>query len=103
MNANHRSKLFFDISNDPLITQNAYWLENARIAYSCPANSWEIATYVRNSSYGHYLIGATDLTRLFGLLEPCVGHGATGQIHPPAASAPQLPVRKVRPSGSAFV
>jgi len=70
---NYKSKQFFDTSNDPLTTQSAYWIENARVSYSFKEAHWEVAAYVHNLSGEKYLIDAFDLTSPFGLIEDVVG------------------------------
>jgi len=72
-NANFRSKQFFDTSNDPLITQRSYWLENARIAYAFDQGVWELAAFVRNLSNQKYLSDAFDESSPFGFVEEVVG------------------------------
>jgi iron complex outermembrane receptor protein len=72
-NANFKSHQFFDTSNDPLITQNAYWIENARVAYAFDDGRWEVAGWVHNLSNKEYLSDSFDLSSPFGLIEQVVG------------------------------
>jgi iron complex outermembrane receptor protein len=71
--ANYRSHQFFDISNDPYITQTGYWLENVRVAYQFPGDKWEVAAFVRNLSGQKYLLDAFDLTSPFGFIQGIEG------------------------------
>ena len=36
-NANYKSHVFFDVSNDPYIEQAGYWIANARASYATDA------------------------------------------------------------------
>jgi iron complex outermembrane recepter protein len=59
---NYQSKVFFDTANNPLLSQDAYWLWNARIAYRSPDNKWELAGFVRNIGNEEYFTYAVDLS-----------------------------------------
>lgn len=61
-NANYKSHQFFDIANSPYLTQEGYWLENARIAYSFDNDQWEVAGFVHNLSGQHYFLDIFDLS-----------------------------------------
>ena len=71
--ASYKSKQFFDTSNDPLTTQDAYWLENFRAGYTFDGAHWEVALFVRNLSDKKYLSDSFDLSSPFGLIEQVVG------------------------------
>ncbi|HEY2659418.1 MAG TPA: TonB-dependent receptor [Caulobacteraceae bacterium] len=71
--ASYKSHQFFDISNDPYTTQNAYWLENVRVAYQFKDDRWEVAAFVRNLSGQKYFLDAFDLTSPFGLIQGIMG------------------------------
>ena len=60
--ANFKSHQFFDVANSPYLTQNAYWLENARVAYSFDDDHWEAAAFVRNLSGEKYFLDVFDLS-----------------------------------------
>jgi iron complex outermembrane receptor protein len=60
--ANYKSHQFFDVANSPFLTQNSYWLENARIAYSFDDDHWEAAAFARNLSGQKYFIDVFDLS-----------------------------------------
>ena len=70
--ATYKSHQFFDTANDPYTTQDGYWLENARVAYSPPGSHWEVAGYVRNLSDEKYLLDAFDLS-FVGFIQGIVG------------------------------
>jgi iron complex outermembrane receptor protein len=65
----YKSHQFFDISNDPYVTQAAYWIENLRIAYTFASGTMELAAYGRNLSNQQYLVDAFDLTSSFGFIQ----------------------------------
>ena len=71
--ANYKSHQFFDISNDPYITQTGYWLENVRVAYQLPGDKWEVAAFVRNLTGQHYFVDAFDLINPFGFIQGIEG------------------------------
>lgn len=72
-NANYRTKQYFDTTNDPLITQRGYWLENARIAYAFDQGIWELAAVGRNLSNQKYVTDAFDESNPFGFVQEIVG------------------------------
>ena len=71
-NANYKSHVFFDTSNDPYIQQIGYWLGNLRAAYDFSKN-WEIAAYVHNVANKEYYSDKFDLTSTFGLIQGIMG------------------------------
>ena len=73
VNANFKSHQFFDVSNDPLITQSGYWIANARMAYQFASDRYEVAAYVRNIANKEYYVDKFDLTAPFGFMEGVVG------------------------------
>jgi iron complex outermembrane receptor protein len=73
VNANFKSHQFFDVSNDPLITQDGYWIANARMAYQFASDRYEVAAYVRNIANKEYYVDKFDLTAPFGFMEGIVG------------------------------
>ena len=72
--ADFKSKMFFDTTNDPLITQGKYWLFNGRIGYThnLPKGTIELAVFGRNLTDKKYLVGGSNLSP-FGMLEDIVG------------------------------
>ncbi len=71
--ASYRSKVFFDLANEPLITQDGYWLFDARMSYSINDDRWRFSIFGRNLSDQEYLNEAFDLRDSFGLLQQIVG------------------------------
>ncbi len=63
---------FFSVNNDPLLTQEAYWLTNARIEYAAPDDRWSVAVWARNVTDEDYLVTGFDLVS-FGFDQLIVG------------------------------
>jgi iron complex outermembrane receptor protein len=74
----YRGKQFFDVRNDPLLTQTGYWLWNARVAYATDDGRWEFAAFGKNLTGTEYLNYAVNLSSPFGLLEEVVGAPRSG-------------------------
>jgi iron complex outermembrane receptor protein len=72
VSASYKSHQFYDSTNDPYLTQDAYWVENARVAYSF--GRWEVAAYVKNLSANKYWTLAFDSTSPFGFIQPIMGN-----------------------------
>ncbi len=83
--ASYKSKVFFDLANDPLITQEGLWLFSARASYVINDGQWVFSIYGHNLSDEKYLNESFDLTQTFGFLEQIVGPpltvGAEVQFH----------------------
>jgi iron complex outermembrane receptor protein len=62
LSANFKSHQFFDIANSPFLTQRAYWIENARVAYAFDDDQWEAAAYIHNLSGQKYFLDVFDLS-----------------------------------------
>lgn len=54
----HRSKIFFEVPNNPVTSQGAVTLFNARAGFSFADDRFEIAGFVRNASDEDYLLDA---------------------------------------------
>lgn len=67
--ASYRSKVFFDPGNDPLIAQDAYWVVDARAAYTIDDGRWQLAVFGRNLTDEEYTNMAFNLQSSFGLLQ----------------------------------
>jgi iron complex outermembrane recepter protein len=63
-----KSHQFFDPTNDPYITQSAYWLQNARVAFTI--DKLELSGYVHNLANKFYLADAFDSIEPFGYVQP---------------------------------
>ena len=70
---NYRTRQYFDVANDPLITQKRYGLANVRASYAFDQGRWTVAGYVRNLFDKHYLSDAINLTNPFGFVQDVVG------------------------------
>ena len=78
--ASYRGDQFFDIRNDPLLQQEAYWLVDARIGYETPNGRWSVAAFGRNLTGEKYVNFAVNLTSTFGLLQQTVGAPRVGGV-----------------------
>jgi len=54
----HRSRIFFEVPNNPLISQDAVTLVNARAGLSFADDRYEIAGFIRNATNEDYLLDA---------------------------------------------
>ncbi len=54
----HRSRIFFEVPNNPLISQEAVTLVNARAGVSFAGNRYEVAAFIRNAFDEDYLLDA---------------------------------------------
>ena len=64
----YRTRVFLDPQAVDLISQPAYWLFNARLAYRTLDERIEVAGWVRNLADEQYLVDVFDLTREFGTI-----------------------------------
>ena len=71
--ANYKGHAFFDISDNPYLQQEAYWLENLRLAYAFAHRRLEVAVYVHNLSDEAYYVDKFDLSSPFGFIQGVVG------------------------------
>lgn len=46
--ANYQSKVFFEIMNNPINSEGAYWLVNARVGARSPDGRWNVSLFARN-------------------------------------------------------
>lgn len=63
----HRSRIFFEVPNDPLISQEAVTLVNARAGLSFADDRYEIAGFIRNAFDEEYLLDAGNTGGAFGI------------------------------------
>jgi outer membrane receptor protein involved in Fe transport len=61
-NGSWRSKVFLDPQGLDLISQDAYWQHNARLAYRTPGGQFEIAAWVENIKETRYKIDVFDVS-----------------------------------------
>ena len=71
--ASYKSKVFFDLANDPLIAQSGYWLFDARASYVLNDGQWTFSVYGHNLGDEQYDNFAFNLSQTFGFLEQIVG------------------------------
>lgn len=48
LQANYQSKVFFEIQNNPINSEDSYWLIGARVGADIDDGRWNVAAYVRN-------------------------------------------------------
>ncbi|MGB3470720.1 MAG: TonB-dependent receptor [Erythrobacter sp.] len=63
----HRSRIFFEVPNNPLISQEAVTLVNARAGVSFGDDRYEIAGFIRNAFDEEYLLDAGNTGGAFGV------------------------------------
>lgn len=63
----HRSQIFFEVPNNPLISQDAVTIVNARAGISFGDDRYEIAGFIRNAFDEDYLLDAGNTGRAFGI------------------------------------
>ena len=63
----YRSQIFFEVPNNPLISQNAVTLVNARAGVSFADERYEIAGFLRNATGKDYLLDAGNTGGAFGV------------------------------------
>jgi outer membrane receptor protein involved in Fe transport len=63
----YRSQIFFEVPNNPLISQKAVTLINARGGVSFANERYEIAAFVRNATNRDYLLDAGNTGGAFGI------------------------------------
>ncbi|MCH8891404.1 MAG: TonB-dependent receptor [Myxococcales bacterium] len=74
---NYRSKVYLDPQQLDPISQDGYWLHNARIAYRTPDDRIELAFWVSNIFEQEYKIDVFDLTREFNTILEAWGEPRT--------------------------
>lgn len=63
----HRSRIFFEVPNNPLISQAAVTLVNARGGLSFADERFEVAGFIRNATNKKYLLDAGNTGGAFGI------------------------------------
>lgn len=63
----YRSRIFFEVPNNPLIAQDAVTLVNARAGVSFAEDRYEIAGFIRNATDEDYLLDAGNTGGAFGI------------------------------------
>ena len=60
IDANYRSSMFAELSNNPVEKINSRWLANARITWKAPDKDWEFALSVNNLFDKFYFNNVND-------------------------------------------
>jgi iron complex outermembrane receptor protein len=68
----YQDEVFFDSINNPLLSEDSYWLQNARIAWTSVDERWEAAVWGRNLNDEEYMVYGFDLS-FFGFHEEMLG------------------------------
>jgi outer membrane receptor protein involved in Fe transport len=63
----HRSQIFFEVPNNPVTSQGAVTLVNARAGLSFADERYEIAGFIRNATDENYLLDAGNTGGAFGI------------------------------------
>ncbi|MEH3107032.1 MAG: TonB-dependent receptor [Sphingomonas fennica] len=66
------SRIYHDVANTPIITDDGYTISNARISYTLPGNAIEVAAFVNNLTNTLYLLSG-NASPGFGLAEASYG------------------------------
>ncbi len=69
---NYQDEVFFDALNNPLLSEDDYWLWNARVSWKSMDEKWEVAAFGRNLGDEEYMVYAFDLS-FFGFNEEMLG------------------------------
>ncbi len=68
----YQDEVFFDALNNPLLSEDDYWLWNARVTWTSMNDNWEVAAFGRNLGDEEYMVYAFDLS-FFGFNEEMLG------------------------------
>ncbi len=69
---NYQDEVYFDALNNPLLSEDDYWLWNARVSWTSVDEKWEVAAFGRNLGDEEYMVYAFDLS-FFGFNEEMIG------------------------------
>ena len=69
---NYQDEVWFDALNNPLLSEDDYWLWNARVSWTSADERWEVAAFGRNLGDEEYMVYAFDLS-FFGFNEEMLG------------------------------
>jgi iron complex outermembrane recepter protein len=76
LNARYQSSVFFDVDNNPRLTQGGYWLANGRVSLGHPEDNWRVSLFAENLFNQRYYREVANLGD-FGLDEIAVGDPRT--------------------------
>ena len=68
---NYQDSVWFDSLNNPLLSEDDYWLVNARVSWTSPDEKWQVAAFGRNLTNEEYMVYAFDLS-FFGFNEEMI-------------------------------
>lgn len=63
----HRSRIFFELPNSPVTSQEAVTLLNARAGFTFADEAFEVAGFIRNATNERYLLDAGNTGGAFGI------------------------------------
>jgi iron complex outermembrane receptor protein len=66
------SKIYHDVANSPLVTDNGYTLVGARLAYTLPGNAVTLSVFGANLTNALYIVSG-NVSSAFGLAEAAYG------------------------------
>ena len=69
---NYQDEVYFDAFNNPLLSEDDYWMWNARVGWTSADDKWEVAAFGRNLGDEEYMVYAFDLS-FFGFNEEMIG------------------------------
>lgn len=69
---NYQDETWFDALNNPLLSEDDYWIWNARVTWRSANDNWEVAAFGRNLGDEEYMVYAFDLS-FFGFNEEMIG------------------------------
>ena len=69
---NYQDEVWFDALNNPLLSEDSYWILNGRIAWTSSDRKWDVAAFGRNLGGQEYMVYAFDLS-FFGFNEEMIG------------------------------
>ena len=69
---NYQDEVFFDALNNPLLSEDDYWIWNARVSWTSSDDNWEVAAFGRNLGDEEFMVYAFDLS-FFGFNEEMLG------------------------------
>ena len=61
---NFQDEVFFDPQNNPLLSEDSYWLYNARVSWTSADDQWEVAVWGRNLGDKEYMVYGFDTSAL---------------------------------------
>ncbi|MFT7460527.1 MAG: iron complex outermembrane receptor protein [Planctomycetota bacterium] len=69
----YRSKHYHSITLADSVTENGYYVANARLSWASPDDKWEVAVFADNITDENYIVQSFDLAGFFGWTEEYYG------------------------------